>query len=72
MINFHKPIAGGFAVGILIACVLAMSAPVSAKGGGGSSWFTQTGSPSAAGFSGRLRSWACSRKRLLHLPQTSH
>ena len=37
MINFHKPIAGGFAVGILIVGVLAMSAPVSAKGGGGSS-----------------------------------
>ena len=36
MINFRKLIAGGFAVGILIACVLAMSAPVSAKGGGGS------------------------------------
>ena len=32
MINFHKQIAGGFAVGILILCVLAMSAPVSAKG----------------------------------------
>ena len=36
MINFHKPIAGGFAIGILIACMLAMSTPVSAKGGGGS------------------------------------
>lgn len=34
MINFHKPIASGFAVAIL---VVAMSASVSAKGSGGSS-----------------------------------
>src|SRR5258707_14032996 len=36
MINFQKPIAGGFTVGILVMCVLAMSTPASAKGGGGS------------------------------------
>ncbi len=36
MINFHKPIAGGFTVGIVVMYVLAMSAPASAKGGGGS------------------------------------
>jgi hypothetical protein len=36
MINFHRPIAGGFTVGILVMCVLlAMSAPASARGGGG-------------------------------------
>ncbi len=27
MINFHKPIAGGFTVGIMVMYVLAMSAP---------------------------------------------
>jgi hypothetical protein len=36
MTNVHKPIVGGFAVAILIACMLAMTAPVSAKGSGGS------------------------------------
>ena len=45
MINFHKPIAGGFSVGILIACMLAMSAPVSAKGGGGSRGSQKPGHP---------------------------
>lgn len=35
-------------------------------------WFTRTGSPSASRFCGRLPSWPRSRKRLLHLPQTSH
>ena len=45
MINFQKPIAVSFAVGILIACVLAMSAPVSAKGGGGSSGSHKPGHP---------------------------
>jgi len=36
MINFHKPIAGGFTVAIMVMYVLAMSAPASARGGGGS------------------------------------
>ena len=36
MINFHKPIAGGFTVAIVVMHVLAMSAPASARGGGGS------------------------------------
>ena len=36
MLNFHKPIAGGFTVGIMVMYVLAMSAPVLAKSGGGS------------------------------------
>src|SRR5258708_3418468 len=36
MINFHRPIAGSFTVGILVMCVLlAISAPASARGGGG-------------------------------------
>ena len=47
MINFQKPIAVSFAVGILIACVLAMSAPVSAKGGGGSSGSAKSGGGSS-------------------------
>lgn len=42
MINVPKPIVAG---GILIACVLAMSAPVSAKGGGGSSGSHKPGRP---------------------------
>ena len=37
MIKFQKPIAGGFAVGILVVGVLALSSPASARGGGGSS-----------------------------------
>jgi hypothetical protein len=37
MIKFQKPVAGGIAVGILVICVLALSAPASARGGGGSS-----------------------------------
>jgi len=32
MINFHKPIAGGF----LVMCILAVSMPASARGGGSS------------------------------------
>ena len=44
MIHFHKPIASGFAVAILIG-LLAMSAPVSAKGGGGSSRSKKPGHP---------------------------
>ncbi len=76
MINFHKPIAGGFTVGIMVMYVLAMSAPVLAKGPSlGQGWrrFARfTGAPSAARFSGRLRCWSRSWKRLLHLPQTSH
>jgi hypothetical protein len=36
MTNFHKPTVGGLAVAILIACMLAMTAPASAKSGGGS------------------------------------
>jgi hypothetical protein len=35
MIDFHKPIAGGL-TGILVMSVLAMSAPASARSGGGS------------------------------------
>ena len=34
MIDFHKVIAGGFIVGIVAMCALAMSAPASARGGG--------------------------------------
>ena len=35
MIDFRKATAGGFAAGVLIMCVLALSGPASAKGGGG-------------------------------------
>jgi hypothetical protein len=45
MIDFQKPIASGFAIAILIACVLCMSAPVSAKGSGGSSGSHKPGHP---------------------------
>ena len=80
MINFHRSIAGGFTVGILVMCVLAMSAPASARRWWRRwrwrwrrlAWFTRTGSSSASRFCGRLPSWPCSRKRLLYLPQTSH
>jgi hypothetical protein len=36
MNDFHKPIASGFAASIMVVCILAMSAPAFAKGGGGS------------------------------------
>jgi hypothetical protein len=36
MIKFQKLIAGGFTVGLLVVGVLALSAPASARGGGGS------------------------------------
>jgi hypothetical protein len=51
MINVLKPIAVSFAGGILIACMLAMSAPVSAKGSGGSA--KSSGSSSASHKPGR-------------------
>ena len=35
MIDFHKAAAGGFATGVLILCVLAISTPASARGGSG-------------------------------------
>jgi hypothetical protein len=47
MINVQKPIAVSFAVGILIAWVLAMSAPASAKGSGGSSGSAKGGGSSS-------------------------
>lgn len=35
MINFRKPIAGGFTVAIVVVGILALSAPALARGGGG-------------------------------------
>ena len=35
MIKFQKPVAGGIAVGTLVTCMLALSAPAAARGGGG-------------------------------------
>jgi hypothetical protein len=68
MINFHKPIAGGFIVAILVMLVLAMSAPASARGGGGSGGSHGPGRPAPPVFlegseAGRAVGSSCSISR---------
>jgi hypothetical protein len=68
MINFHKPMAGGFAVVVVVMHVLAMSAPASARGGGGSGGSHGPGRPPPPVFlegseAGRAVGSSCSVSR---------
>lgn len=68
MMSVPKPIAVSFAIGILTVCVLATSAPVFAKGGGGSSGSHKPGRPQPPVFlegsgSGRAVGSSCTISR---------
>ena len=68
MIDFHKSIASGVAVGILVMYVLAASAPASARGGGGSGGSRGPGRPPPPVFvdgsaAGRALGSSCSISR---------
>jgi len=68
MISFHKPIAGGFTVAIVVMHVLAMCAPASARGGGASGGSHGPGRPPPPVFlegseAGRAVGSSCSISR---------